>query len=123
MGLLSKILGITPKQQPVHLDDTNFTSEVLKSAVPVLIDVWGQKCSHCKRLEPIVMELAAQYKGRVKVCEIAAESAPRTMSFLQIRSTPTVLYFKDGKELERVSGFRGSLYHQQTIEELFGITA
>ena len=58
----------------------------------------------------------------MKVCEIAAETAPRTMAFLQIRSTPTVLYFKDGKELERVSGFHGSLYHQQTIEELFGIS-
>src|SRR5689334_2276649 len=57
MGFFSKLLGITAKQQPVHLDDTNFTSEVLKSELPVLIDVWGQKCSHCKRLEPVMMEL------------------------------------------------------------------
>jgi thioredoxin 1 len=121
MGFFAKILGITAKQQPVHLTDENFRSEVLQSKEPVLIDVWGQKCSHCKRLEPIVMELAAQYAGRVKVCEIAAEVAPRTMTMLQVQSTPTVLYFKDGKELERVPGFRGSLYHQQTIEALFGI--
>ena len=121
MGFFSKLLGITAKQQPVHLDDTNFTSEVLKSELPVLVDVWGQKCSHCKRLEPVMMELAAQYQGRVKVCEIAAEAAPRTMGLLQIQSTPTVLYFKDGQELERVAGFRGNLYHQETIESLFGI--
>lgn len=121
MGFFSKLLGITAKQQPLHLNDTNFASEVLKSTQPVLIDVWGQRCSHCKRLEPIMMELAAQYAGRVKVCEIAAEAAPRTMSLLQIQSTPTVLYFKDGQELERVAGFKGSLYHQQSIEALFGI--
>jgi thioredoxin-like negative regulator of GroEL len=122
MGLLS-FFGIVPKQQPVHLDDTNFAAEVLRSELPVLVDVWGAKCSHCRRLEPIIMQLAAQYAGRVKVCEIAAESAPRTMALLQIQSTPTVIYFAQGKELERVSGFRGSLYHQQTIEALFGIPA
>ena len=68
-----------------------------------------------------MMELAALYDGRVKVCELAAENAPRVMERLQIQATPTVLYFKDGKELERVSGFRGSLYHQQSVQELFGI--
>ncbi|MFT3927149.1 MAG: thioredoxin domain-containing protein [Myxococcales bacterium] len=121
MGLFSKLLGITEKQQPLHLDDSNFASEVLNSTEPVVIDVWGQRCGHCKQLEPIMMELAAQYRGRVKVCEMAAETSPRTMSQLQIQATPTVLYFKDGKELERVAGFKGSLYHQQSIEELFGI--
>lgn len=121
MGFFSKLIGLVPKQQPLHLDDANFEAEVLRSEQPVLVDVWGARCAPCKKLEPILMELAAQYQGRVKVCEIGAESAPRTMARLQIQSTPTVLYFKDGKELERVSGFRGSLYHQQSIEELFGI--
>jgi thioredoxin len=123
MSFFSKLLGLVPKQQPLHLDDTNFEAEVLKSKQPVIVDVWGARCAPCKKLEPILMELAAQYQGRVKVCEIAAEGAPRTMARLQIQSTPTVLYFKEGKERERVSGFRGSLYHQQTIEELFGIEA
>jgi thioredoxin-like negative regulator of GroEL len=121
MSFFSKLLGIVPKQQPVHLDDANFEVEVLQAKQPVLLDVWGTRCAPCKKLEPILMELAAQYEGRVKVCEIAAEGAPRTMARLQVQGTPTVLYFKDGKELERVSGFRSSLYHQQSIEELFGI--
>ncbi len=123
MGFFTKLLGIVPKQQPVHLDDQNFVSEVLESKIPVLVDVWGVKCGPCKRLEPIIMELAAQYAGKVKVCELAAETSPRTMALLQVQSTPLVLYFEGGKELERVAGFRGSLYHQETIEELFGITA
>lgn len=121
MGFFSNLLGIVPKQQPVHLDDANFEAEVLRSELPVLVDVWGAKCAPCRRLEPVVMELAAQYRGKVKVCELAAETAPRSMALLQVQSTPTVLYFQAGKELERVQGFRGSLYHQQTIEELFGI--
>ncbi len=121
MGFFSKLIGLVPKKQPLHLDDSNFEAEVLKAKDPVLVDVWGARCAPCKRLEPIMMELTALYEGRVKVCEISAETAPRTMARLQIQSTPTVLYFKNGKELERVSGFRGSLYHQQSVQELFGI--
>jgi thioredoxin-like negative regulator of GroEL len=111
----------TPKKQPVHLDDASFEREVLKSSAPVIVDVWGARCAPCKQLEPIIMELAGAYDGRVKVCEVNAESAPRTMQRLGIQSTPTVLYFKAGRELDRVSGFRSSLYHKQAIEELFGI--
>jgi thioredoxin-like negative regulator of GroEL len=121
MGLFSKLLGIAPKKQPLHLNDANFEREVSKSELPVLIDVWSANCPHCKQLETVVMELAAQYDGRVKVCELAAENAPRTLMKLGIQATPTVLYFAKGKEVERVSGFRGSLYHVQAIEELFGV--
>lgn len=121
MGFFSKLLGVLPKQQPVHLDDANFEREVLRSEVPVMVDVWGARCSHCKRLEPILMELAAQYQGRVKVCEISAEGAPRTMQRLEIQSTPTVLFFQGGKERERVSGFRANVYFEQTLHELFAI--
>lgn len=121
MGLISKLFGIVPKKQPVHLDDSSFEREVLKSELPVLVDVWGARCSHCKRLEPVIMELAATYDGRVKVCELNAESAPYTMMKLGIRSTPTVLYFHKGKEVERVAGFRSSIYHEEAIQELFGV--
>lgn len=121
MGFFTKLLGIMPKQPPQHVDDASFEQRVLRSELPVVLDVWGSRCAHCKPLEPIMMELAAQYAGRVTVAEIAAEAAPRTMALLQIRSTPTVLYFRDGRELDRVMGFRASLYHQQAIEELFGV--
>ncbi len=121
MGLLEKLLGGAKKVPPVHLDDQSFDAEVARAELPVLIDVWGARCAPCKQLEPVILELAGRYDGRVKVCEINAESAPRTMQRLRIQSTPTVLYFKAGKELDRVTGFRSSLYHQQAIEELFGI--
>jgi len=121
MGFLSKLLGLTPPAKPLHLHDANFADEVLRSKLPVLIDVWGPGCGPCKQLEPVVMDLTASYEGRVKVCELNAAAAPRTSARLQIQATPTVLYFHDGRELERVAGFRSSLFHKQTIEELFGI--
>jgi len=123
MRLLQRLLGMTEKKPPVHVDDDSFEREVLKSELPVLLDVWGPSCGPCKQLEPIIMDLAAHYAGRVKVCELSAVGSPRTTAALRVQATPTVLYFQGGVELERIHGFRASLFHKQTIEELFGIPA
>jgi thioredoxin 1 len=121
MGFLSKLLGITPKKQPVAVDDDSFDGEVRRSELPVIVDVWGPSCPACKTLEPIIMQIAAEYDGRVKVCEMNVRNAQRTAMTLRIKGTPTVLYFKGGREVERVVGMKGSLYHEETIAELFGI--
>jgi thioredoxin-like negative regulator of GroEL len=121
MGILAKVLGLTPKKMPVSVDDESFDKEVRGSRIPVILDVWGPNCRPCKQLEPIMMQLAAEYDGRVKVCEMSTLAGPRTAAKLRVKGTPTVLYFQHGKEVERVTGMRGSLYHQETIEEVFGI--
>ncbi|MEY4508871.1 MAG: hypothetical protein RLZZ450_993 [Pseudomonadota bacterium] len=121
MGLLEKLFGITPKKRPLSLNDSNFEAEVFTSSLPVLLDVWGPSCGPCKQLEPVIMDLAAHYDGRVKVCELSAQAAPRVAAMLKVQATPTVLYFHEGKELERIHGFRSSLFHKQTIHEHFGI--
>jgi len=122
MSLLAKLFG--PREAevwPVHIDDDNFQREVLRSAEPVLLDVWGPGCAPCKQLEPIVVRLATRYRGRVKVAELNAAAAPRTVRKLGIKGTPTVLYFHKGRIIERVVGFRGELYHQEIIDtELLG---
>jgi thioredoxin 1 len=121
MSFLSKLFGLTPKKLPFHLDDHNFEAEVLTSTLPVLVDVWGPSCGPCKQLEPIIMDLAARYEGRVKVCELSAQAAPRVCERLRVQHTPTVIYFLEGQELERIPGFRSSLFHAQSIQEHFGI--
>ena len=117
MGFLSKLFGPKePEVWPVHVDDENFKAEVTHSPIPVLLDVWGPGCAPCKQLEPIVIGLARKYQGRVKVAEINAADAPRTMQRLGVMGTPTVVYFKCGHEVERVVGFRGELYHRDFID-------
>jgi len=117
MGFLSKLFGPRePKLMPVSIDDDNFESEVLRSDLPVMIDVWGPGCAPCKQLEPIVVRLTNDYRGRVKVAELNAENAPRTLQRLGVRGTPTVLYFRGRREVERVVGFRGEPYHREIIE-------
>lgn len=121
MGLLSKLLGIAPKKLPVHVDDATFDAEVRRSKIPVVLDVWGPSCAPCKQLEPVMMQLAAEYDGRVKICEMSTVDGPRSAGMLRVKGTPTVIYFDRGREVERVVGMRGSLYHEETIEEVFGI--
>ena len=120
MGWLKKLFGMDdgPHVQPVSVNDDNFAAEVRKSKIPVLLDVWGPNCAPCHQLEPIIMKLASKYDGKVKVCEMNAATSPKTMGRLQVRGTPTVLYFVGANEVERVVGFRAQHYHESIIAEL-----
>lgn len=108
---------------PIHVDDANFAQEVLKSPIPVILDVWSPGCAPCKRLEEVMVGLATDFDGQIKVCELNSRGAPQTALKLRIAATPTVVYFQGGREKERVAGFRGSLYHRQTIAEVFKVDA
>ncbi len=121
MSWLGKLLGGTPKKAPVHVTDENFESEVLRSELPVVLDVWSSGCGPCKQLEEVMVSLATEFDGAVKVCELGTHFAPRASMHLKISGTPTVVYFHRGREKDRVRGFRGSLYHREAIKELFGL--
>jgi thioredoxin 1 len=116
MGWIRKLFAIKDKVQPISVNDDNFETEVLNSDIPVLLDIWTPTCVHCDKLVPIVVGLANRYRGKLKVAEINGAEAPQTMAKYKVRGTPTVIYFVDGQEFERVVGFRGSLYHQDLIE-------
>lgn len=121
MGLLTKLFGLDgPKAMPVHVDDDNFEAEVLRSELPVMLDVWGPGCAPCRQLEPIVMRFAGEYAGRVKVAELNAVDAPRAVRRLGVRGTPTVLYFRGRREVDRVVGFRGELFHREILDGMLG---
>jgi len=119
MGIMSKLFGEKKKVHPLSITDENFSDEVIRSSLPVMLDIWGPGCVHCQRLEPVIMDLAAKYDGKVKVAEMNAAAAPGTAAALGVRGTPTVIYFREGKEIERVTGFRGQLYHEEIIETEF----
>lgn len=82
----------------VHVfNDMNFEDEVLQSGETVLVDFTAAWCGPCKRLAPIVEEVAEATKGKVKVGKLDIDDAPITASKLGIRSVPTLIVFKDGK--------------------------
>ena len=117
MGWFARLLGLesTP-HAVVHVTDENFQKEVLKSEVPVLLDVWSDGCGPCKMLEPVVMDLSREYHGRLKVAELNVAQGPKTVRKLGVSGTPTVLYFRRGKVVERVVGFRAGHYHRAYLD-------
>jgi thioredoxin len=120
MGFLSGLFARRPPRpppvQPTHIDDENFIDEVARSPLPVVLDVWSPGCSPCAMLEPIVMDLARDYQGRVKVAELNAAEAMEYTARFGIMGTPTILFFKRGREVHRVTGFIGSRYLREVIE-------
>lgn len=117
MGLL-EWLGITGdcEKEPVALDDKNFSEEVIKSKIPVLVDIWSNGCQPCTALVPTIKRLACKYEGKIKVAQLNVGAAPKTVGKLGVRGTPTVLFFDKGQVVERVVGMRGQHYYEDIID-------
>jgi thioredoxin len=117
MGLLARIFGPSaPRVQPIHVDDKSFIREVAHSDLPVVLDVWSPGCGPCKMMEPIIMDLATAYQGKVRVAEMNAAEARVYATRLGVMGTPTVLFLKKGREVHRVVGFVGSRYLREVVD-------
>ena len=80
-----------------HVSDDQFEQHVLKSAEPVLVDFWAEWCGPCKAISPIIDDLAAAYKGKLKVAKINIDQNQKTPRNYNVRGIPTLMIFKDGK--------------------------
>jgi thioredoxin 1 len=88
----------------IPVNDGNFEEEVLKSALPVLVDFGAVWCVPCKMITPTVEDLAAEYKDKMKVCKMDVDESPKTPSKYGIRGIPTLLFFKGGALKESLVG-------------------
>jgi len=81
-----------------------FEQEVLKSDIPVIIDLWAPWCGPCKAIAPIVESIAADFEGRAKFVKLNIDESPSIAAQYQVMSIPTLLFFKDGKVESQVIG-------------------
>jgi thioredoxin 1 len=96
----------------------SFAHEVLKSELPVLMDVTAEWCPPCKAAKPIVAELAQRHAGRLKVVMIDGDDAADLVATLGVRGFPTFLGFKDGEIVARQAGFGGKRGLEALADEL-----
>ena len=90
------------KPQPVT--DATFAQDVEGSPVPVLVDAWAPWCGPCHMIAPIIDQLAAELAGRIRVVKLNVDDNPRTAARFDLRSIPTLLVLKDGREIDRLVG-------------------
>ena len=90
----------------ITVNDENFSDEVLRSDILVLVDFWAEWCGPCKVFGPTIEELASDYQGKVKVAKLNVDDNPQAAGRFGVRGIPTLIVFKDGKAQEAAVGVR-----------------
>jgi thioredoxin 1 len=89
-----------------EVNQAEWENEVIGSDTPVLVDFWAEWCGPCKMIAPIVDELASEYEGKLRVAKLDADANPDILNNYGIMSIPTLVLFKGGEDVMRITGFK-----------------
>ena len=101
----------------VHeLDDATFQDGINRGARPVLVDFWAPWCPPCRALAPTIEAITEQFDGRADVAKLDIDQNPETAAAHRIRSIPTVLIFRDGHLVDRITGLQPRARYERALE-------
>ena len=98
----------------INVTDADFEEKVLKSKTPVLVDFWAPWCGPCKIAEPVLEELSEELSGKAQIVKLNVDENQESTQKYGVMSIPTTVLFKEGKEIDRQTGFSG----KKTFEDL-----
>jgi len=102
----------------MEISDGSFDSEVIQSEKPVLVDFWAPWCGPCKAIGPIIEELAGEFGEKIKFAKCNVDDNPVSPGKFGIKAIPTLIFFKQGKVVDQITGMVAKSKLQQTINSI-----
>lgn len=102
----------------LHVSTQDFDQEIGNAQGVSLVDFWAEWCGPCKMIAPVVDQVAEQYNGKVKVAKVNIDESAELATKFNIMSIPTIVFFKDGQTVDKITGVTSLEVLAQKIEEL-----
>ncbi|RLA69095.1 MAG: thioredoxin TrxC [Epsilonproteobacteria bacterium] len=103
--------------KPINLNETSFNNQVVNSDIPIVVDFWAEWCGPCKMMAPAFEQTAKEFALKARFAKVDTETEQMVAGRFGIRSIPTMIMFKNNKELDRVSGALSAEQLKQWISQ------